>query len=63
MLEDQFTELKKVTCPYCGEPIELVIEQGEENQRYIEDCEVCCQPIVVDVFADGEVQTYREQEA
>ena len=33
-----------VSCPYCGhsEEVEMDFEPGE--QRYIEDCEVCCQP-------------------
>jgi hypothetical protein len=36
-------------CPYCGEPIELLIDCSEEEQRYIEDCEVCCRPIDISV--------------
>jgi hypothetical protein len=39
-------------CPYCGEPIELLIDCSEEEQRYIEDCEVCCRPIDISVFID-----------
>ncbi len=40
-------------CPYCGEPIELVIDPialavaGTEHMEYIEDCSVCCRPINV----------------
>ncbi|WP_144391611.1 CPXCG motif-containing cysteine-rich protein [Pleionea sediminis] len=36
-------------CPYCGEMITLLIDCSESNQQYIEDCEVCCRPIVVEV--------------
>lgn len=36
-----------VDCPYCGEPIELLIDDSAGDQRYIEDCQVCCRPIVV----------------
>ncbi|MCD9457473.1 CPXCG motif-containing cysteine-rich protein [Marinibactrum halimedae] len=36
-------------CAYCGAPICLVIDHSIENQEYIEDCEVCCQPLVVNV--------------
>lgn len=39
-------------CPYCGETIELLIDCSEAEQRYIEDCEVCCRPIVISVFID-----------
>jgi hypothetical protein len=36
------------TCPYCGEPIDLEIdESGGVEQHYIEDCSVCCRPIEV----------------
>jgi len=34
-------------CPYCGEPIELVVDYSMESQEYIEDCFVCCRPIIV----------------
>jgi hypothetical protein len=46
-----------VDCPYCGESIELVIDDSVEHQHYVEDCAVCCRPINVDVSvdADGEI--------
>lgn len=35
-------------CPYCGEPIELLVDAGGgTEQDYIEDCEVCCRPMVI----------------
>ena len=35
-------------CPYCGEPIEITFDEGGgPEQRYIEDCQVCCRPIEV----------------
>ena len=41
------------TCPYCGEPIELAIdEDGGAAQDYVEDCDVCCRPISVGVAID-----------
>ncbi len=39
-------------CPYCGEPITLLIDTSCAEQSYVEDCEVCCQPMVVNVFVD-----------
>lgn len=38
-----------IACPYCGEVIGVSIEVLEEPQEYIEDCQVCCQPIVFHV--------------
>src|SRR5438067_1609715 len=33
------------TCPYCGEPVSLWIDEGGgESQDYVEDCSVCCRP-------------------
>jgi hypothetical protein len=46
------------TCPYCGEPIDLEIdESGGRSQHYIEDCSVCCQAIEITagIDADGRV--------
>lgn len=40
-------ETQKCYCPYCGEPIELVIDPSMDPQEYIEDCFVCCRPIIV----------------
>lgn len=34
-----------VSCPYCGEPNEISIDESAGSvQRYVEDCQVCCQP-------------------
>jgi len=41
-----------VDCPYCGELIELVIDDSVAEQRYIEDCAVCCRPIEIEVVVD-----------
>lgn len=45
-------------CPYCGEPIELLIDCSEDEQHYIEDCEVCCRPITVHVSMDSDGQPW-----
>ncbi|MSR22024.1 MAG: CPXCG motif-containing cysteine-rich protein [Gemmatimonadetes bacterium] len=39
-----------MNCPYCGEPVELQVdEEGGRHQRYVEDCPVCCRPWQVEV--------------
>lgn len=47
-----------VLCPYCGEPIQLLVDDTSGSQNYIEDCSVCCRPIEVSVQtgADGVAQ-------
>jgi hypothetical protein len=39
-----------VSCPYCGEAVEITLDPGGGNyQEYVEDCEVCCRPWQVTV--------------
>ena len=42
-----------VHCPYCGEPFESAVDTSVEEQTYVEDCAVCCRPIVVTASAAG----------
>jgi hypothetical protein len=34
-------------CPYCGAPITMMLDPSVTAQAYVEDCEVCCNPIAV----------------
>jgi len=34
-----------VECPYCGERFETQLDTSSGSARYIEDCQICCQPI------------------
>ena len=43
---------KTIECPYCGESIDVLIDQSEAQQSYVEDCHVCCRPIVFKVTVD-----------
>ena len=47
-----------IQCPYCWENFEVIADCSVESQEYVEDCEVCCRPIVmkVDVSLDGEAK-------
>ena len=40
----------KDQCPYCWSPIQLLIDCSVCEQEYIEDCEVCCRPMIVKVM-------------
>ena len=42
-------DTKSIYCPYCGESIEIQIDLTVNKQEYIEDCQVCCRPITVNV--------------
>ena len=36
---------RSIECPYCSESIDVLIDSTDIDQQYIEDCQVCCQPI------------------
>ena len=46
---DALERFIEVACPYCGELITLRIDLSAGPQSYVEDCEVCCQPITLSV--------------
>ena len=50
----ELTEERLVECPYCGEPFAAVIDCSAGGQDYVEDCPVCCQPILFHVTLDSE---------
>lgn len=56
----------QLSCPYCGESIELLIDDSVSTQDYYEDCSVCCRPIriqmTVDFEGDCEVVVLRDDE-
>ena len=55
---------ESIQCPYCGEPIDLFIDDSVDHQQYVEDCPVCCRPNVihVEIEEDGEVRVWAEGE-
>jgi len=42
-----------VTCPYCGEDVEIYIEP-DVTGSFVQDCEVCCNPWRVRVTRRGD---------
>ena len=48
----------RISCPYCGEAYETTVDISVGDQRYWEDCAICCKPILlqIHVLADGEVE-------
>jgi hypothetical protein len=41
----QFEEFVTIQCPYCGERFETAVDLSAGSFSYVEDCQVCCQPI------------------
>jgi hypothetical protein len=51
-------------CPYCGAGISMLLDTSVRRQQYVEDCEVCCQPIDVSYTVDeGLVADFRAERA
>lgn len=48
-----------IYCPYCGEPISILLDSEEAGAEYVEDCQVCCRPIVMTVNSMGESVSVR----
>lgn len=44
-------------CPFCGESIELTVDLSVDEQRYTEDCSVCCNPMTVRVLVAPDAST------
>jgi transcription elongation factor Elf1 len=40
-----------IACPYCGEQMTVLVDAQEDGSEYIEDCQVCCRPIVFHISA------------
>ena len=62
---NELTE-KQLCCPYCGETIRVLIDPEEVGDHYIEDCQVCCAPILFEISegVDGmEVRVFSQDEA
>ena len=43
---------KTISCPYCGEHIDILVDGSLPEQEYVEDCQVCCRPILFSLHQD-----------
>jgi len=44
-------------CPHCWENISMLVDISVPRQVYIEDCEVCCNPIELDIQTEDHMIT------
>lgn len=45
----QALQTQNLYCPYCGEEIDVTVDCSVEEQEYVEDCSVCCSPILLNI--------------
>jgi hypothetical protein len=38
---------RRISCPFCAESMHILLDLSAGEQSYIEDCQVCCQPMQV----------------
>lgn len=43
-----------VDCPYCGERFETSADASGGPCKYVEDCQICCQPIEMELRTDDD---------
>lgn len=49
-------------CPHCWEDISMLIDYSVPRQSYVEDCEVCCNPIQITVsVSEGELESFNAE--
>jgi len=49
-------------CPYCWSEISMILDKSVAQQTYIEDCEVCCNPIeITPIFDKRELIGFNSQ--
>jgi len=46
---DALEQFIDIACPYCAETILVRVDLSAGSQSYVEDCQVCCQPIQLSV--------------
>ncbi|WKV13375.1 CPXCG motif-containing cysteine-rich protein [Marivirga harenae] len=43
-------------CPHCFQEISMLVDISISNQSYVEDCEVCCNPLQINLeIEEGEI--------
>lgn len=53
-----------IFCPYCGESLDILIDGSIDQQEYIEDCQVCCRPMIIQlsISGNGEIRVEAKHE-
>ena len=55
-------KVQKFSCPYCLERISILLDPTIDDQQYVEDCEVCCNPIEITCkFTNGKLVYFDAQ--
>lgn len=50
----RFQDEKSIQCPYCWEMISILVDPSVAEQEYVEDCQVCCRPVLLNVCCENQ---------
>jgi Cysteine-rich CPXCG len=56
---DAAQQFHPVRCPYCGEGFEVLLDPSAGSASYIEDCQICCRPIQLELAVDHQGSVIR----
>jgi transcription elongation factor Elf1 len=45
---------RRISCPFCAEAMSILLDLSAGDQSYIEDCQICCQPMQISFQSDGD---------
>lgn len=52
-MNDKLIE-RRIRCPFCAEAMSILVDLSAGDQSYIEDCQICCQPMQISYQTDGD---------
>ncbi len=44
-------------CPYCWQEISMLLDPDMRGEKYVEDCQVCCNPIEICFWIEADEVT------
>lgn len=49
VMMNRLSETATVQCPYCWQEWDVTVDCSLARQEYVEDCPVCCRPVVLSI--------------
>lgn len=43
---------RRIRCPFCTARMDILLDLSAGSQSYVEDCQVCCQPMQITFETD-----------
>lgn len=46
---------RRIRCPFCDEAMTILVDTSAGSQSYVEDCQICCQPMQISFDAEEDI--------